>query len=137
VRRRLGLGLVHDWTVAAAQRLYGSAATKAITKILADRGEAERLARLAVESRLAAAVHVIGPVHSSYRWKGVVHEEQEWLCVARTVQARFRQLADLIIAEHPYEVPEISAVPIAHGSPAYLDWIAQETGGSSRSERVR
>jgi periplasmic divalent cation tolerance protein len=53
------------------------------------------------------------------------------------VQARFRQLADLIIAEHPYEVPEISAVPIAHGNPAYLDWIAQETGGSSRSERVR
>jgi periplasmic divalent cation tolerance protein len=118
-----------------------------VTTATPSRTEAERLARLAVESRLAAAVHVIGPIHSTYRWRAAVHERQEWLCVARTVEARLQRLAELIAAEHPYEVPEISAVPITHGSPAYLDWIGQETApaepgqsspaGSSSSERVR
>jgi periplasmic divalent cation tolerance protein len=117
-----------------------------VTTAFPARPEAERLARLAVESRLAAAVHLIGPIRSTYRWRGAVHEAEEWLCVARTTEARFQALADLIAAEHPYEVPEISAVPITHGSPAYLDWIGQETtvatdqsssGGSSSSGSVR
>lgn len=108
-----------------------------VTTAVPSRPEAEGLARRVIELRLAAAVHVIGPVHSTYWWQGAIHDAEEWLCVARTTQARFERLAGLITAEHPYEVPEISAVPITQGSPAYLDWIGQETGGSSSSERVR
>jgi periplasmic divalent cation tolerance protein len=117
-----------------------------VTTALPEQPLALRLARLAVESRLAAAVHLIGPVQSTYRWRGTVRQAEEWLCVARTTATRFQALADLIAAEHPYEVPEISAVPITHGSPAYLDWIAEETapdaqasssGGRSSSGSVR
>lgn len=105
-----------------------------VTTAIPSRAEAERLARLAVESRLAAAVHVIGPIHSTYRWRGAIHDAEEWLCVARTTQARYQDLAGLITAEHPYEVPEITASPISHGSPAYLAWIDRETapGGPGR-----
>ncbi len=98
-----------------------------VTTAMPSRPAAERLARVAVESRFAAAVHVIGPIHSTYRWQGAIHDTEEWLCVARTTPARFDDLAGLITAEHPYEVPEISATPITAGSPAYLDWIDQET----------
>src|SRR6266536_784354 len=80
-----------------------------VTTATPSRTEAERLARLAVESRLAAAVHVIGPIHSTYRWRAAVHERQEWLCVARTVAARradrrrapLRGAGDLRRPHHP------------------------------------
>jgi periplasmic divalent cation tolerance protein len=105
-----------------------------VTTAIPSRPEAERLARLAVELRLAAAVHVIGPIRSTYRWRGAIHDAEEWLCAARTTQARYQGLADLITAEHPYKVPEIAATPISHGSPAYLDWIDRETRPQDRAD---
>jgi periplasmic divalent cation tolerance protein len=91
--------------------------------------EAGRLAGHIVEARLAAAVQVVGPVHSTYWWRGSIRSGSEWLCLAKTRQGRFRDLAALIAAHHPYEVPEITATPITYGSGAYLRWVSQETGG--------
>jgi hypothetical protein len=53
----------------------------------------------------------------------------EWLRIAKSTGGRFQQLAALIAAHHPYEVPEITATPISHGSPAYLSWLAEEAVG--------
>lgn len=88
------------------------------------------LARRVVEARAAAAVQVVGPVRSTYRWRGQVHTTVEWLCLAKTLESRFQELAALILAYHPYEVPEISATPISHGSEEYLGWIAEEVRGA-------
>jgi periplasmic divalent cation tolerance protein len=86
------------------------------------------LARRIVEARLAAAVQVVGPVRSTYWWRGAIRTSTEWLCLAKTGAGRFQELAALIAANHPYEVPEITATPITHGSAAYLRWIGEEAG---------
>ena len=101
-----------------------------ITAIDAEDG-AQRLAQSAVEARLAAGVQVIGPIRSTYRWRGAIQSTQEWLCLMKTVRWRFDALAAHIKANHPYEVPEIMATPITYGSRDYLDWIEAETTGTS------
>ena len=88
------------------------------------------IARLVVEARMAAAVQVVGPVRSTYWWLGEIHSAVEWLCIAKSTGGRFQELAALIAANHPYEVPEITATPISHGSPAFLSWIAEEAVSS-------
>ncbi len=94
---------------------------------------AGRLARCVVEARLAAAVQVVGPVRSTYWWGGTIHSATEWLCIGKTTDSRFQELRALIAAHHPYEVPEISATPISHGSRDYLAWIVQEASGAAAS----
>ncbi|MFO7637749.1 MAG: divalent-cation tolerance protein CutA [bacterium] len=84
---------------------------------------AHRLARELVCSRLAACAQVVGPVRSAYRWQGRVEEAREWLCLLKTSRRRFPALARAIRAAHPYEVPEIIALPIAAGSRTYLAWL--------------
>jgi periplasmic divalent cation tolerance protein len=91
------------------------------------RGDAERLARELVERRLAACVQVLGPISSTYRWQGTVETAEEWLCLIKTTGARFEALAAHIEASHGYETPELTAVPIGHGSPAYLAWLGGAT----------
>lgn len=91
------------------------------------REAADRLARSAVERRLAACAQVVGPITSTYRWKGAVETATEWQCVLKTTSARFPDLRAHLEAVHGYETPEIVATPISDGSPAYLDWIAAET----------
>jgi periplasmic divalent cation tolerance protein len=88
---------------------------------------ARELATALVEARLAACVQVAGPVHSAYRWEGAVETASEWLLLIKTTVERFPALRDAIEAGHPYEVPEIVAVPIEAGLPAYLGWIAAST----------
>ncbi len=100
-----------------------------VTTAVPSQVAAGQLARVVVESRLAAAVQVVGPVHSTYWWRGEVHDATEWLCVAKTTRGRFDELAALIAARHPYEVPEITATPVSHGSPDYLTWVRQEASG--------
>jgi periplasmic divalent cation tolerance protein len=84
--------------------------------------------RTLVEERLAACGHVIGPIRSVYRWDGVVHDEAE----ARVALHTRRSLVPAIVARtnelHPYEVPCVIALPLVGGNPAYLEWIATETG---------
>jgi periplasmic divalent cation tolerance protein len=77
-------------------------------------------------------VQVLGPIHSTYWWKGSVEESREWMCLMKTTSATYPQLETYLLAAHPYETPEITATPLARGSPAYLRWISAET--SSRRE---
>lgn len=85
------------------------------------------LASALVEDRVAACVQVVGPIHSAYRWNGAVETATEWLLLIKTTAERFPALRDAIRARHPYEVPEIVAVPIADGLPEYLTWIGAST----------
>ena len=91
------------------------------------REDAERLARGVVEQRLAACVQVLGPISSIYRWRGAVEAAEEWLCLIKTTVARFEALAAHVEANHGYDTPELTAVPVSHGSPAYLAWVSSAT----------
>jgi len=87
--------------------------------------EANRIAEGLVKRRLAACVNVIGaPVRSTYRWKGKVERATEYLLLIKSSRKQFRALRAAIERLHSYEVPEVIALPIAEGSPAYLKWLA-------------
>ena len=84
---------------------------------------AERIARALVEEGLAACVNILPPMRSIYRWKGKIEDVTEQLLVIKSALARFPALRDRLRALHPYELPEIIAVPIADGLPEYLAWL--------------
>lgn len=88
-----------------------------------DADTAARIARTLVEEKLAACGNVLPGVRSIYRWQGNVEEAQETLLVLKTAQARFKEIVDRVRALHPYEVPEVVAVPIEAGFDGYLDWV--------------
>jgi periplasmic divalent cation tolerance protein len=91
------------------------------------REDADRIASTVVHTRVAACAQVLGPIRSTYWWKGKVEEAGEWLCMMKTRQDLFPALEKEIKSIHPYEVPEIVALPIVAGSKSYLDWIGEET----------
>ncbi|MEU0490888.1 divalent-cation tolerance protein CutA [Nocardiopsis sp. NPDC006139] len=99
------------------------------------RENADRLAESAVGRRLAACAQVGGPVTSHYRWEGEVHRDQEWTVVFKTAQDRLDELTAHIVREHPYDVPEVVAVPVVGGEPAYLAWVIDETRPDADGER--
>lgn len=90
--------------------------------------DAWRIARTLIEARLAACVQVLGPITSTYRWKGSIETSREWQCTAKSRADLFARLEEAIRGVHPYEVPEILAVPITAGSRAYLEWLDAELG---------
>ena len=94
---------------------------------LPDCAAAERLADLVVEQRLAACVNILAPCRSVYRWKGAVQHDEEHPMLIKTTTERYPELEKALRAGHPYELPEIVAVPIERGLPAYLEWVASET----------
>lgn len=94
-----------------------------------DEALASRIAAAAVDARLAACAQVYGPVRSTFRWEGTVEQATEWGCQLKTTRAAFAGLAALIRALHPYDVPEIIAIPIVEGHPPYLAWITDATSG--------
>jgi periplasmic divalent cation tolerance protein len=94
---------------------------------LPDRQAAERLAEALVEGRVAACVNILAPCRSVYRWQGALQRDEEHPLVAKTTADRYPALEALIRANHPYELPEIVAVSVERGLPAYLDWVAAET----------
>lgn len=77
-----------------------------------------------VRERLAACVHVGPPGHSIYHWQGRLEHAREWVCQIKTAPVCVDALIARIRALHPYEVPEILAVEVALGDPAYLAWVA-------------
>jgi periplasmic divalent cation tolerance protein len=91
------------------------------------REDADRIASTVVQHRVAACAQIVGPIHSIYWWKGKMEETAEWLCVIKTRQDLFPALERQIKSVHPYEVPEIVALPIVAGSASYLQWIDEET----------
>lgn len=94
---------------------------------LPDRAAAERLADLVIAKNLAACVNILAPCRSVYRWKGAVQHDEEHPMLIKTTQERYKALEQALKEGHPYELPEIIAVPIERGLPVYLDWVAAET----------
>jgi periplasmic divalent cation tolerance protein len=89
----------------------------------ADRAEAHAIARVLIEERLAACVHLTD--HASiYRWQGAIHTEAEVTLLAKTTQAAFARLRDRVLDLHSHDVPGIIAVAIIDGHAPFLDWIA-------------
>ena len=93
---------------------------------LPDRASAERLADALIEARLAACVNILA-CRSVYRWQGAVQHDEEHPLLIKTTAERYPALEQAIRAQHPYELPEIVAVPVERGLTAYLDWVAEET----------
>ncbi|GAA0952724.1 divalent-cation tolerance protein CutA [Nonomuraea longicatena] len=93
----------------------------------ADRDEADRICTAAVTNRLAACAQVATQIRSTYRWEGEIQQSDEWLILMKTTGRRFAELSALIQDLHSYDVPEIVAIPITLGTPAYLEWISKET----------
>lgn len=96
-----------------------------VTTTLPDQATAQRIAAAVVEERLAACAQLHGPISSTYRWEGAVERSTEWFCHLKTTVARLPDLQARIRELHPYEVPEIIAVPILDGNADYLSWIEQ------------
>ena len=96
---------------------------------LPDDPSARKLGRTLVESRLVACVNLLGGVESVYRWKGNVETASEVLVVIKTNASMYDRVQSLILEHHPYELPEIVAVPVVKGLVPYLQWIAAESSG--------
>jgi periplasmic divalent cation tolerance protein len=88
---------------------------------------ARALADALVERRVAACVQVVGPIRSTYRWRDAVESSTEWLLLIKTTRGRFADLREAIVAAHPYEVPEIVALPIETALAEYLSWVEAST----------
>lgn len=84
---------------------------------------ARELAHAVVDARLAACVNVLPGVTSVYRWEGEVREDAEVLLCVKTTEAAYPQLEEMLARRHPYELPEIVAVPVTTGLPRYLSWL--------------
>lgn len=97
---------------------------------LPDEASAERVARIVLEARLAACVNRLAPCQSEYWWQGKLEQAQEWPLLIKTTQQQYSALEALIQAEHPYDVPEVVAWPLAAGLPAYLGWVRTEANGA-------
>ena len=94
---------------------------------LPDRATATRLASLLVERRHAACVNILAECTSVYRWEGRVTTATEVPILIKTSRSAYSRLEEEILANHPYELPEILGVPLAAGLPAYLDWVTTQS----------
>ncbi len=92
-----------------------------------DEETANRIALAVVEAKLAACVNILPRVQSIYRWQGAVESAAEVPLLIKTTAAAYPALEAAIRESHPYDVPEIIALPITAGLPAYLNWLAADT----------
>ncbi len=90
---------------------------------------ATKISEVLVGEELAACVNVLPGVASTYRWQGQIERNEELLCLIKTTAAGFEALRARVVALHPYEVPEVVALPIVAGHVPYLDWIAGSLRG--------
>ncbi|MFO8152808.1 divalent-cation tolerance protein CutA [Thioalkalivibrio sp.] len=110
-----------------ADTLHAGAEALLVITTVDDGDVATGLAREVVEQRLAACVHILSPGRSVYLWEGQVEEAEEHTLLLKTSVQRYRALESWLAARHPYETPEIIALPISAGLPDYIDWIEQCT----------
>ncbi len=89
--------------------------------------EAETIAKTLVKERLAACVNILNPIRSIYRWEGKIADDREWLLVIKTQAERFAAVEEKVKALHSYQIPEVIALPILHGSESYLHWLTKES----------
>ena len=85
------------------------------------------MARELIEARLCSSAHIVGGVGSIYRWKDEVRETTEARAFLRSRLELVEQITRRVVDRHPYEVPNVTAVPIVAGNPAYLAWIDEST----------
>ena len=85
--------------------------------------EAQNIAGAVVGERLAACAQVLGPISSTYHWNGQIENAEEWLILIKSRSDLFNELSGLIQQVHPYDVPELVAVPVVAGARSYLDWM--------------
>lgn len=89
--------------------------------------KAPAIAGALVEERVAACVNVVPGLSSVYRWKGAVHNDAEALLLVKTTRDRFEALKQAVLRHHPYELPEIIALPVELGHAPYLDWVIESS----------
>jgi periplasmic divalent cation tolerance protein len=94
---------------------------------LPDRATAERVAEALVTKNVAACVNILAECTSVYHWEGQLNHTKEVPLLIKTTRAAYPRLEDALRELHPYELPELIAVPVTTGLPAYLDWVRQET----------
>ena len=95
--------------------------------------EARRIARAAVEARLAACVNVLATaVDSIYRWKGKIEVSREYLLIMKSITSRMPELERLVRRMHSYDVPEFLVLPVVSGSREYLRWLVENVTPSRR-----
>jgi periplasmic divalent cation tolerance protein len=99
-----------------------------VTTTTETKEQAQTISQHLVETKLAVCVQITGPITSIYRWKGKVENAQEWLCLIKTRDDLYNKVEAAIKSKHPYETPEIIAVPIVKGSKEYLSWLDDELG---------
>lgn len=94
-----------------------------------DAASAQAIAEALVGERLAACVNRLPGIHSIYRWQGAVTTDNEELLLIKTIAIRFEALRARLLELHPYELPELIAVPVERGHAAYLDWVRANATG--------
>ncbi len=97
---------------------------------LPDHAAASALARTLVTGRLAACVNIGAPVESLYHWQGRLETTREVPLSIKTRALLYDEVQAAIVAAHPYQLPEVLAIPVTHGLDRYLDWITTETGAA-------
>lgn len=98
--------------------------------------EADRIAAALVQEALAACVNRLGPIHSTYLWQGELQQDPEYLLMIKTRQTLVERLSNRVQELHSYELPEVIALPIAAGLPAYLDWVRSETQRATQASEA-
>jgi periplasmic divalent cation tolerance protein len=122
----------HSDTASSDSASWGTSPADAlvVTTITApDEALALRIGRELVQRHLAACAQVGGPVRSVYRWEGAVEEQLEWVVTAKTISGRLPALEAAVRSMHPYDLPEVVALPVVGGSGGYLSWVAAESCG--------
>ena len=98
-----------------------------IVTTTAEKADAQRIAGALVERRLAACVQVGGPIESVYRWEGRTHTGAEWVCTIKTRRELYQQVEAALAELHPYDEPQVIALPVVAGRAGYLKWVRDET----------
>ncbi len=107
-----------------------------IVTTIGRREDADRIAQALVAARLAACVQVIGPITSTYRWRGKIETAEEWQCWAKSRRELYDEVEQAIRRIHPYEIPEILAMPILAGNADYLAWLDGELNDEARMTKL-
>ncbi len=94
---------------------------------LPDAATAHRIAQRLIERKLAACANILPVVTSMYRWQGKIEVASECAMWLKTTRVQYDALLQALLEQHPYELPEVIALPVERGLPAYLKWIETET----------
>ena len=97
-----------------------------VSTTTATQADAKYLAILLLEARLVACAQVSGPIASHYWWQGKLETATEWQCTFKTSEQLYGSVENLLLKHHPYETPEVIAVPLLHGSAQYCEWLRDE-----------